>query len=238
MQFVVTPRFVPILKMDLPAGSRHHTGGQSESTAKGKSYDYAGNREYRVGDNIGHIDWSATARLRTTIVREYRDEYFNRVGIILDTHTVEPTRIVSTNEFESAVSLTAAISDYITKNDYQTEVFCTEDAFVEPAGLSRFGKHAEIMMALANTEPTHVSSVERIVPKLQDRTGNVSVWLIVLLDWTEERSAFVNQLSATGAFVKVYVVRNCVPTDPYPSSETYRPLSILTPQDVMSGLIE
>ena len=56
------------------------------SSDLGESFEYIGNREYREGDNVRDIDWTATARLNTPIVREYRDEYFLRVGVVLDTH--------------------------------------------------------------------------------------------------------------------------------------------------------
>ena len=53
----------------------------------GESFEFIGNREYRDGDSIRDIDWRATARLSRAIVREYREEYFMRVAVILDIKT-------------------------------------------------------------------------------------------------------------------------------------------------------
>ncbi len=53
--------------------------------ARGGDTDFEALREYVQGDEYRHVDWSATARAGTPIVRTYRAERNQRVLVLLDT---------------------------------------------------------------------------------------------------------------------------------------------------------
>ncbi len=89
-RLIVFPAFTPLSALGIPTGRRHHPGGVALASHLGDSFEFLGNREYRDGDNPRDIDWRATARLQTPIVREYREEYFLRVAVVLDTHLPQP----------------------------------------------------------------------------------------------------------------------------------------------------
>lgn len=94
---VVYPAYAPLSELRVPMGRRHHPGGLSVAWQGGDSVEFLGNREYREGDQIRDIDWRATARLNRPVVREYREEYFLRAAIVLDTQIVSATRQRMTN---------------------------------------------------------------------------------------------------------------------------------------------
>ena len=80
------PKFTAVSRMDKQPGRKYHPGGVALASKLGDLFEYIGNREYRDGDNIRDLDRIATARVGRPIVREYRQEYFHRVAVILDTH--------------------------------------------------------------------------------------------------------------------------------------------------------
>src|SRR5262249_55852640 len=100
---LVYPKFTRLARLNLPTGRRYQPGGVALASNLGESFEFIGNREYREGDNVRDIDWRATARLTIPIVREYRDEYFMRVGVILDTHVPRGAPKSASDAFERAV---------------------------------------------------------------------------------------------------------------------------------------
>ena len=89
---LVYPRFTPLARLDAPLGRRYQPGGVALASNLGDSFEFIGNREYREGDSIRSIDWRATARLNRPVVREFREEYFLRTAVILDTFVPVPAR--------------------------------------------------------------------------------------------------------------------------------------------------
>lgn len=60
--------------------------GSYVSVFKGRSLNFEDLREYVPGDDIKDIDWKATARSRTTLVREYVAEKKHNVMFVIDTN--------------------------------------------------------------------------------------------------------------------------------------------------------
>ena len=77
----VTPRFTPLARFETPRGRRYQPGGTASAFQLGDSFEFIGNREYREGDPVRAIDWRATARLSRPVVREYREEFLQRVAV-------------------------------------------------------------------------------------------------------------------------------------------------------------
>ena len=132
-------------------------------------------REYLPTDDLRRIDWKATARSRTLMVREFAAEEEQKVTVYLDTRVPGgdgPTmtlrekieaqnagrNIISSPRFESAVSRTAALVAY----------FCSADAevrLVTPADTGEFGtgsRHLQdCLRRLAVIEPDMEISTRR-----------------------------------------------------------------------------
>jgi uncharacterized protein (DUF58 family) len=82
---LVLPSFHPIEHLELPVGRRYQPGGIALSSHIGESPEYIGNRDYRPGDPTRHIDFRSWARLSRPVIREYEEEYYCRVALVLDT---------------------------------------------------------------------------------------------------------------------------------------------------------
>ncbi|TWU37322.1 DUF58 domain-containing protein [Novipirellula artificiosorum] len=106
---MVLPHFRPLLDLDLPVGARYQPGGIALTSNIGESPEYIGNREYVAGDSSRRIDYRSWARLGRPIVREYREEHYCRVALVLDTF-VSPKRKAGREGFPDLEDDTPPIS--------------------------------------------------------------------------------------------------------------------------------
>jgi len=216
-QILVYPNFHPLGSLALPSGSRYQPGGVAMASSIGESLELLGNREYKEGDNIRDIDWRATARLNIPIVREYREEYFLRVGVVLDTQIPEmlAPRIFSARQadFERAVSLAAAISDFMSRQDYLVDIFAAGPNLYHLTAGRSLAYVDQILEILACVDATPASPFETLEPEIAEHLAQITTIVCVLLDWDAARFDFVQRLSQSGSAVKVIVVRDAPCTD-------------------------
>jgi uncharacterized protein (DUF58 family) len=222
---LVYPKFTALGRLMLPTGMRYQPGGVALASTLGESMEFIGNREYRQGDNIRDIDWRATARTGGAglmpIVREYRDEYFMRVAVILDTHVPEgPTaaREADREAFERAVSVAAAVSDYMARQDYLVDLFAAGPNLYHLTAGRSLAYLDQILDILACVEENPQEPFETIEPEISENLAQISTVICVFLDWNETRQAFVHRLAQQGAGVKVILVRD-KPATVHPGGE-------------------
>ncbi|GAA3669510.1 DUF58 domain-containing protein [Microbacterium marinilacus] len=65
--------------------SMHALDGAYASAARGRSNDFEDLREYEHGDEVRDIDWRATARLRTPMIKRMRATRMHTVLFVVDT---------------------------------------------------------------------------------------------------------------------------------------------------------
>lgn len=68
--------------------ARRHVGGigsgNYRSRFRGRGMDFERVREYQPGDDVRHIDWNVTARMRAPYVKEFREERQLTVWLLCD----------------------------------------------------------------------------------------------------------------------------------------------------------
>jgi uncharacterized protein (DUF58 family) len=217
---IVYPKFTPLLEMRIQSGQKYHAGGVALASDIGDSFEYIGNREYREGDNIRDLDWNATARVGRPIVREYRQEYFHRVAVILDTHIPAKMRAADRPAFENAVSLTAAVGDYMARQEYLVDIFAAGETLYHLAAGRSLAYLDQILDILACVEDSPKPSFETLEQAMVDDLSQITTIVCVFLDWTPAHREFVRQISYDGAAVKVIVSRNRPTTLPVDADET------------------
>jgi uncharacterized protein (DUF58 family) len=203
----VYPKFDPLDRMDLPMGRRYQPGGMAFVSSRGESVEYIGNRDYREGDNVRDIDWRATARLSRPIVREYREEYFLRAAVVLDTH-VPWTSSQSCEDFERAVSLCASCGDYMNRADYLVDILAAGPNLhhlLAGRGLASLDQMLDI---LARVDSSVTSPWEALSPTILENLERITSVVCIFLDWDETRRAFATELLNAGAAVQCIVVRS------------------------------
>jgi uncharacterized protein (DUF58 family) len=207
-RILVYPGFSPLTRLALVAGRRYHPGGVSLASKVGESFEYMGNRNYREGDDIRHIDWRATARLNAPVVREYREEYLLRVAVILDTHVPEDSETARYDSFEQAVSLCAAVSDYMARADYLVDLFAAGSRLYHLVAGRSLANLDQVLDILACVEASAESTLAALEPELTLYLAQITTIICLFLDWDETRQAFVSRLMREGAGVKVIVVHD------------------------------
>lgn len=60
------------------------TSGSRKSSAKGSSLEFSDFREYRLGDDLRHIDWNAYGRTERLLVKLFMEEKEGRFHIFMD----------------------------------------------------------------------------------------------------------------------------------------------------------
>lgn len=205
---LVYPRFTSLAELALPSGYRYAPGGVALKARQGDSFELLGNREYQPGDNIRDIDWRATARLQTAILREYTQEYFLRVGVVLDTYVSRGARPAEEENFERAVSLCAAVSDYMARQEYLVDIFAAGPNLYHLTAGQSLAYLDEILDLLACVESNPQEPFTSLEPELEQVLGKITLVICVLLDWNAARQRFVEHLLMHGVAVKVIVVRD------------------------------
>ncbi|HEY0072634.1 MAG TPA: DUF58 domain-containing protein [Abditibacteriaceae bacterium] len=235
-RLVVYPAFTPLESLAIPSGRRHHPGGVAFASHLGDSFEFLGNREYRDGDNPRDIDWRATARLQTPIVREYREEYFLRMAIVLDTHLPQPTA-ENKASFERAVSVAASIGDFMARREYLVDIFAAgPDLYHLLAGRS-LAYLDQILDILAGVEANPLEPFAALEPEILDNLEQINAIVCVFLDWNEVRRAFCENLARSGVGLKVIIVRDSPCTDePMADAEWLGRIPVITTGEFSAGV--
>jgi uncharacterized protein (DUF58 family) len=203
---LVYPRFTPLTRIELAAGRRYQPGGVALLSILGDSVEFIGNREFREGDNVRDIDWRATARLNKPIVREYREEYLLRVAVILDTHVPRKAPLQRSDAFEQAVSVSAAIGDYLARQEYIVDLFAAGPNLYHLMAGRSLAYLDQILDILACVNASPTEPFELIEPELSENLSRISSIICVFIDWTQTRRDFVSKLTEQGVGVKVIVI--------------------------------
>jgi uncharacterized protein (DUF58 family) len=227
-RLIVHPSFRPLSRFNLPAGRRFQPGGIAMASQVGDSFEYLGNREWRDGDNPRDIDWRSTARLAGAagaqlVVREWREEYFLRVGVVLDTHVPlagpTPSRMFLRElkerlpgqsspaarkaALERAISLCAAVSDSLARQDYIVDLFAAGPTIYHLLAGRSLAYREQILDILSCVEGTPEEPLSRIAPRLSEELDRLTTVICIVLNWDESRRRFVDDLRAQGVGVKV-----------------------------------
>ena len=238
---IVHPAFHPLESLALPTGRRWQPGGILAAAKAGDSFEYAGNRSFREGDRLRDIDWRATARHVGAeggglVVREWREEFFLRVGVILDTHvppgTDKKQRDARLGALERAVSVCAAIGSALAERDYMVDLFAAGPKLLHLTAGRGPGYREQILDELALVEPSAEEPLSLIAPRLAEDLESLTTVICVLLGWDAPRQTFVDEIRAQGVGVRVVLIAETdadAPPQPDPD------MRIVTPSAVIMG---
>ena len=213
---LVLPHFHPIANLDIPVGSRYQPGGIALTSNVGESPEYIGSREYVPGDPARQIDHRTWARLGKPAVREYQEEYYCRVALVLDTFIPRGRKPGPEGfpELEAAISLSASMADALSRGEYLIDLFAAgPELYVFRAG--RHTAHFEnILEIVACVDACRDNPFGKVAPALADELGNISTVIGVFLDWDHTRRELARTAVEMGCSVKILVVRDGETTEP------------------------
>ncbi|WP_224249419.1 DUF58 domain-containing protein [Hyalangium gracile] len=203
-RLLVYPRFTPLARFDVPHGRNYQPGGIPIASSVGESTELAGTREWREGDRTRDIHWPSLARTGRLVVKEYQEEYFVRLAMVLD---VETRTARDDALFERSLSLAAGIADVLARQEYIIDIFAAgSQVFHFQAGraLAHFEHILEILACLEAEDRLDMTALEAA---LLPEAGKLSAVVLVMMDWDEARAALIRKLKAHGVAVRVLSVR-------------------------------
>ncbi len=203
-RLLVYPRFTPLAGFDVPHGRNHQPGGIPVASSVGESTELAGTREWREGDRTRDIHWPSLARTGRLVVKEYQEEYFVRLAMVLD---VESRDSQDDALFERSLSVAAGIADVLARQEYIIDLFAAgSQVFHFQAGraLAHFEHILEILACLEAEDRLDVGALEAV---LLPEASRLSAVILVMMDWDAERAALIQKLKHHGVAVRVLSVR-------------------------------
>lgn len=234
---LVYPRFYRIEEFPVPEGRRYQPGGIPLSSKTGDAIEFVGTREYRQGDPLRTIHWRSWARRGEPVVKEYQEEYFCRIALVLDTFLPAKPRAADIAGFEAAISVLASLTDHFGRGEHVVDILAAGPDLYEVSAGRSLAYLENVLDVLACLEPCPRPPFETVGPHLAEKLSRITTVVAVLLDWDQAREAFLRQVQAQGAAVRAIVVREG-PTqlDWRRAGEELGEVSLMTPTDVERAL--
>ncbi|MFN8607099.1 MAG: DUF58 domain-containing protein [Vulcanimicrobiota bacterium] len=224
---LVTPRLHPMRNLRLHTGMRHQPGGLPMASQQGESLEFVGVRDYRPGDSPRKIHWKLFARRGQPVVREFAQEYFSRIGIILDTY--RPARA---QDFEAALECVASLASFLERSDSVVDFFAAGDQLILLSMGRNQGSLESVLETLACVQPSRRSPYAQLEASLEPLIPRLSALVLITLSPTPERRAFWDRLNVAGTPVRIICVSR-----QRPAAQDHD-LSWIHPDQVEAGLNE
>ena len=197
---LILPERHPIPALDLPGKEKYQQGGVTFASSVGESEEFVALRDYRPGDPLRHIHWRSFARTGRPIVKEFQDEYFVRTALVLDTFGSD------LDVFEAAVSAAASFACALdTQESLLDLLFVGDEAYCFTAGRG-LGQTQQVLEVLAGVEAHPEKSFTALDTAMVRHASQVSGCVCILIEWDEERHAFVQRMLAMRVPVLVVLI--------------------------------
>ncbi len=202
VRFMVVPRIAPVSRLDTPMSQRYQPGGVALASRTGESMELMGVRPYRPGDPIRDLHARSWARLGQPVVREYQQEYFSRVGVVLDTET----RKTDDPVLEAGISLAAGVVAHLSRGEALIDLLVVGDQ-VHRLTLGRnLGFLEQALDLLACVEPAPALDMTALEARLDPFFSRLSCVVFVCLSWDAARAAFARRITGRGVGCRVLLV--------------------------------
>ena len=231
------PRYYTLEELPLPMGRRYQPGGIPLASEVGDSLEFVGTREYREGDPLRKIHWRSWARRASPVVKEYQEEYFSRIALVLDTFLPRKPRPRERERFEAAISVLASVAEHFSRSDEVVDILAAGPDLYEVSTGRSLGSLDNVLDVLACLEPSPAPPFESIAPPLVERLERLTTVVAVMLEWDEPREAFLRRVRAMGVAVRVLLVHEGETRKPWASaSAELGEIAHLTPAQVEARL--
>jgi uncharacterized protein (DUF58 family) len=194
VRFVVVPKPARVVQISTLVNRRYQPGGVARASRTGDATDLLGVRPYRPGDPTRDLHARSWARVGIPIVREYQEQYFTRIGVVLDTD-----RSVSTPaDLEAALSLAAGIVANLCRSEALVDLLIVgERVHTVPLGRS-LGSLDQALDALAAVAPGPRFSPDGLLARVGPHVGRYSSVVLVALAWDAARESLASAIRVRG----------------------------------------
>jgi hypothetical protein len=199
---LILPRLYEFPPIKLAGRRKYQHGGVNLASSVGDSEEFISLRDYRPGDPMRSIHWRSYAKKGTPVVKEYQDEYFSRLGLVLDTFAEGYPEII----FEEAVSVAASVAVSSLQQDSLLDLMFINNQvyrFTAGRGLAGINNMLEIMACVETATEENINELETL---LLQHTNDTSGYICILLTWDEKRKSMIERLRSAGIPLMVYVI--------------------------------
>lgn len=199
---LILPKRYPLPSFQLPGFRKYQPGGVSLASKVGESEEFLSLRDYRPGDSIRRVHWKSWAKAGKPVVKEYRDEFFVRHTLILDTFLPSAYSEIFEEAVSVAASFLVSLQTYESLIDLMfvgAEVYC----FTSGRGLSSMDRMLETLANVKLCEDKTFSVLHNMVI---ERINMLSGAICILIDWDEHRKNFIEKLNSFGLPLLVFVI--------------------------------
>lgn len=152
--------------------------GDTRSAIKGTGYEFDQIREYSLGDDIRFIDWNASARMNTLLIKQYVEERSRTVFLAVDISASEFFGSSSETKRDRAAQLASVLALVASYGNDRVGLLLFSDQveFFLPPGRGKF--HVQNLMEILFTyepkkERTQISDALAHLARLKVRDGVV-----------------------------------------------------------------
>ena len=203
-KILILPKTYRVPQIKLSGQRRYQQGGINQASMIGDSQEFMSLRDYQPGDPLRSIHWRSYAKRGEPIVKEFRDEFFVRHGLILDTF-IENN---SVNQFEEAVSIAASFATSIEDQDALLDLmFVGTESYRFTTGRS-FGKAANMLEILACIKPCEGNNFVQLPDLIGEHLDELSGLIIILLDWDKKRQDMINHFISLKIPLIVFIIHD------------------------------
>ncbi|MFO0740631.1 MAG: DUF58 domain-containing protein [Labilithrix sp.] len=192
----VVPRIANVARLPLAVATKHQPGGVALASKAGESMDLLGVRPYRPGDPVRDLHARTWARTGAPAVREYQQEYFTRVGVILD------TGFRNTEKLETAIELAAGVIAHLSRGEALIDVLVVGDVIHELTVGRSLGYLDQALELLAGVESGPALKAETLIRKLDPHLGQLSTVFALVSPEAAEKSVLEQRLRDRGLACK------------------------------------
>jgi len=200
--FLVVPRPAEVRGLRLSGGRRLQPGGVALASNTGEARELSGLRPYRPGDPVRDLSARGWAKRGAPVVREWQQEYFTRVGVVLDTDG----GVGDERRREAAISLAAGVVQELTRGEALIDVLVAGDEVHALTVGRSLGFLEQVLDHLACVRPGPSLDPLRLVARLGPFLPRLSSIVIVALADDPARRALAEELRRRGIEVRLYVV--------------------------------
>lgn len=188
----VVPRIAKVERLPLAIATRHQPGGVALASKSGESMDLLGVRPYRPGDPMRDLHARSWARTGIPVVREYQQEYFTRVGVVLDTDTADTDRL------EAAIELAAGVVAKLSRGEALVDVLVVGDHVHELTLGRSLGTLDQALDLLSTVERGPKLEAAAMMAKLRPYLERLSSVALITVGEDAERSALAQGVEDRG----------------------------------------
>jgi uncharacterized protein (DUF58 family) len=188
----VVPRVANVLRLPFTVAARHQPGGVALASKSGEAMDLLGIRPYRPGDPVRDLHARSWARTGVPVVREYQQEYFTRVGVVLDTDVEDPDRL------EAAIELAAGVIAHLSRGEALVDVLVVGDAVHELTLGRSLGTLDQALELLASVERGRTLSASQLLGRLEPYLNRLSTVVVIALAEGQERTVLERGIANRG----------------------------------------